>query len=157
MIRRGLRSRQRAAIVAVACGGLALIAGACGGDGGMHLEGSLELRTAGTNLQTPHNIATSGTECAGKNGYDDIGPDAQVVVAADGRTVGLTTLGRGRIISDTERPLLDEALASCRFSFALEVERGHDFYTVTVGRRGSKTYSGKELAEPGALDYQLGN
>jgi len=66
--------------------------------------------------------APGGGECDGYGGYDDITPGAQVVIKADGATLGKGELGEGKY---------DDGW--CRFPFSVsDVKGGSKFYSVEV-------------------------
>lgn len=66
-------------------------------------------------------------ECKAKDGFDDIRPGTQVVVKVGERTVGVGTLGAGRI----------RETFVCGFDFSFTVTEQAEFYDVAVGRRGA--------------------
>lgn len=73
-------------------------------------------------------------------GYDDIHPATQVIVKDEaGATLGVTTLGLGRIAG---RP-------RCQFTWEVEDLPERDFYTVEIGNRGPLTFSSEQLDDDG--------
>lgn len=89
--------------------------------------------TLGLDGVTQH--APGGGECDGYGGYDDITPGAQVVISAEGKTVGKGELGEGKY---------DDGW--CKFPFTVsDVKGGFDFYSVEVSGRGTIEYTREEL------------
>lgn len=97
------------------------------------LRGTLVLTDSGL-LRLPSN------SCAGQRGYDDIGPNAQVTVSADGKVVAVGFLGVG----------VFQGSVQCVFPVFVDgVPLGHDFYSVEVGHRGKLNYPASTLqSEP---------
>lgn len=126
--------------------GLVLLAGittltvsGCGG-GSLDVSGSL---TVGIDGVTQH--APEGGECKGTGGYDDITPGAQVVISAEGETVGKGELGEATYEDGW-----------CVFPFTVsEVSGGSDFYTVEIAGRGGLEYTEEELEE--GVELSLGS
>lgn len=87
-----------------------------------------------------------GSNCSGTGGYSDVGPGMEVLLTADGKTLDVARFGSGSRLNTRV----------CRFNFSLVVPPGHEFYTVTVGRRGDRTYRANEILIDGALAYTLG-
>lgn len=99
--------------------------------------------TLGLDGVTQH--APGGGECDGYRGYDDITPGAQVVVSAEGKTVGKGELGEGKY---------DDGW--CKFPFTVsEIKGGSDFYSVEISDRGTIEYTKEEL-EAG-IELSLGS
>lgn len=110
-------------------GVLALTLTGCGGSFGV--EGTMTL------LDGVTEYAPGGGECDGYGGYDDITPGAQVIISAEGETVGKGELGDG-IYED----------GWCVFPFSVtEISGGSDFYTVEISGRGGLEYTQAELEE----------
>lgn len=79
----------------------------------------------------------AGGECDGSSGYDDITPGAQVILSADGKTVG-----KGEL----EEAKYDDGY--CVFPFEVTgVAGGSDFYSVEISHRGEMEYTQDELEE----------
>ncbi|MEV0269349.1 hypothetical protein AB0H43_11265 [Hamadaea sp. NPDC050747] len=87
-------------------------------------------------------LADSGTKdgavCSGNEMYGDITPGTQIVVSdAEGTVVAVGTLGEG--ISKG---------SDCVFPFTIEhVPKAQKFYGLTLGQRGTLTYTPKQLKE----------
>lgn len=76
-----------------------------------------------------------GTDCEGSGGYSDIGASTGVVVTGkDGKEYDRTRLGTGVY-----------GYNFCMYTFKLKVEKGQDYYIVSVGRRGDIEHSWEEL------------
>jgi hypothetical protein len=82
--------------------------------------------------------------CAPDTGYRDL-PGAEVTVADEsGRTLAVANLDRGTFTDDL-----------CSFAFTVTgVPAGRKFYQVTIGRRGTQTYTEAQLGA-GPLDLTL--
>jgi hypothetical protein len=106
------------------------------------INGTLSLRTS--------SITTSGLPggfaCAGKGGYNDVGPGSAVTVSNESGTV----LAKGSF---------DGSFGEsnwCVFTFSIkDVPAGAKFYTVQVSQRGEMTYSEEEAR--GRVDISLGD
>jgi hypothetical protein len=85
-----------------------------------------------------------GTTCAGgTGGYGDVGPGMDVVVRDnDGSVIGSSSLSGGEEIPYPDEPGLT---AGCEWTAVVEDLPGHDYYSVSVGRRGEQVYSGEDL------------
>lgn len=93
-------------------------------------QGTMTLGLEGVTQHAP-----GGGECDGYGGYDDVTPGAQVVIKAEGATVGKGELGEGTY---------DEGW--CRFPFSIsEIKGGSKFYSIEVANRGSLEYTEEEL------------
>ncbi|GAA3399433.1 hypothetical protein [Pseudarthrobacter polychromogenes] len=122
----------------VAAGALALTA--CSGPSSFEAKGTLTLGIDGVTQYAP-----GGGECDGTGGYDDITPGAQVVISAEGKTVGKGELGEG-----------DYDDGWCKFPFAVsDIKGDSDFYSVEVSNRGTIEYTKEEL-EAG-IELSLGS
>lgn len=100
------------------------------GSGTFQATGTMTLGLDGVTQHAP-----GGGECDGYRGFDDITPGAQVVVRAEGKTVGKGELEEGKY---------DDGW--CRFSFTIaSVEGGFDFYSVEISNRGAIEYTKEEL------------
>lgn len=80
-------------------------------------------------------------------------PDAQLVVTADGETVGVANLDKVT--------LTDEPLQSCHIEFEIPDVADHDFYELSItGDEFTKTYSKADLDEAGwniAIEFERYN
>lgn len=106
------------------------------------LSGTLSLRT--------HSITTAGLpddfECAGKGGYNDIGPGTAVTVSDESGTL----LAKGTLESSFGENKL------CVFPFDVEkVPSGAKFYKVQVSHRGEMSYTEEEAR--GRVEVSLGD
>jgi hypothetical protein len=87
-----------------------------------------------------------GGACAGKGGYGDIVPGAQVVVRAGGDVVAAGSLDAGELIQGR----------GCIIGFRVaEVPSGHDFYGVEVTQRGEIQVT-ESQARSGDVSFSLG-
>lgn len=85
----------------------------------------------------------SGQACAGTGGYADIRGGTQVVVTdGSSKTVAVGELAPGRLHS------FDNKTTECVFDFQATVPAGHDFYGVTIGKRGTVQYPAAQLVQP---------
>lgn len=85
----------------------------------------------------------TSADCVGTGGYDDIHEGTQVVISdAEGKTIAVGGLLEGRATGVGIRP------TRCTFAFSVKAPAGEDFYGVSVGRRGTTTYSAERLGEP---------
>jgi hypothetical protein len=78
--------------------------------------------------------------CQGMGPYDDIKPGSQVVITdQSGAVVATAALGTGKLIGSG-------LTRQCQFSFtANSVPKGHTFYGIQLGRRGSIQYTESDL------------
>jgi hypothetical protein len=104
-----------------------------------------------------------GGPCQGQGGYSDINAAAEVRLKGDGLVIDVARLGQGHFGPAPPRQFYGPSNnfemprnIECRFTFELEVEPGHRFYTVEVGRRGQYSYTYEEITLPGAISYTLG-
>jgi len=75
------------------------------------------------------------SSCEGSGGYYDIGPSTEIVITGkDGKEYDRTRFGSGAY-----------AYNSCIYHFKLKVEKGQDYYIVSVEDRGDLEYSWEEL------------
>jgi hypothetical protein len=110
------------------------------GAGSFDAKGTMTLGLDGV-TQSP----IGGGECDGYGGYDDITPGAQVVISADGKTVGKGELGEAKYDGGW-----------CEFPFTVsDIKGGSDFYSVEISGRGTIEYTREEL-EAG-VDLSLGS
>lgn len=88
--------------------------------------------------------------CEGMGGYSDIRSGAQLVITdQSGTIVATASLATGKLIGSGYT-------RQCQFSFtAKDVPKGHSFYGVQLGRRGSMQYSEAQLSSGPSL--QLGS
>lgn len=95
---------------------------------------------AGTITLGPDGVtqyAPGGGECDGYSGYDDITSGAQVILSADGKTVGKGELGEAKY---------DDGY--CVFPFEVTgVAGGSEFYSIEISDRGDMQYTQDELEE----------
>ncbi len=114
-----------------------------------------------TATPTPEHVTVEGVfalasdrvtpSCRGEGGYSDITPGTEVLLTSGtGDILDVTRLG------DAAEP---EYLGSsgCVYTFELSVPRGHEYYTVEVGSRGSFTYTFEEITDEGTLMYSMGS
>ena len=86
-----------------------------------------------------------GFECAGKDGYKDIGPGAAVMVTDESGTL----LAKGAIETSSG------GSSGCWLDFTVSgVPRGKSFYKVEVSHRGELTYTESEVES--GLVFSLG-
>ncbi|AXJ10862.1 hypothetical protein CFN17_15520 [Arthrobacter sp. PM3] len=79
--------------------------------------------------------APGGGECKGYRGYADIATGAQVVITADGKTVGKGELGEGKYKGGW-----------CEFPFTVsDIKADSKFFSVQVSHRGTIEYTREEL------------
>ena len=104
-----------------------------------------------------------GGPCAGQGGYSDINAGTEVRLEGDGVLIAVTRLGQGLFGPAPPRQFYGPSnnfemprKIECRFTFELEVEPGHRFYKVEVGRRGQYSYTYEEITLPGMVSYTLG-
>lgn len=89
-----------------------------------------------------------GKGCEGRGGYDDVTEGLQVLVKdGQGEAVATSRLGEG--IANTSKTV-------CSFPFSIEVPDAK-FYEISVGRRGSLSYSKGDLeARDWRVEFSLG-
>lgn len=96
-----------------------------------------------------------GKPCEGKGGYSDIAAGMQVTLKDGDTVLDVASFGEG-----TTGPVVGTGKyavpQTCVFAFTLHVPRGHQFYTVSVGRRGDRTYTYNQITTPGTLAYTIG-
>lgn len=102
-----------------------------------------------------------GSVCRGTGGYSDINEGMEVLLKSNGVTLDVARFSPGSLSRvDTPTPprgvYAVKSTTHCSFRFTLAVPPGHDFYTVTVGRRGERTYTWEEIRFPGTLSYTIG-
>lgn len=100
------------------------------------LTGHLELISSGMGVN-------SRGECYGQNGFNDIMGQIPVIIKNESGTViavGKTEAGKQPEEHSTVR---------CIFNFRVENIPKSLFYSVEIGRRGSKTYSRQQLEDQG--------
>lgn len=103
---------------------------------------------------------TGTSSCdGGTGGYNDIGPGTDVVIKNNGgKVVGTAQLGDGPSSKLPPATGEDFTPGGCIWSTTVKgVPAGDDFYTVTVGSRGTQTYSRSDLdKDKWSLDLTLG-
>jgi len=108
----------------------ALALTACSGPKTFDAKGTMTIGPKGVTQYAP-----GGGECKGTSGYDDISAGAQVVVTADGKTVGVGELGEGKYKDGW-----------CEFPFTVSgIKEGNEFYGVEVSHRGKIEYTSDDL------------
>lgn len=91
------------------------------------VAGSLSIKGVNGIRLVPMKDFKQGHPCSTVDGYSDIRPGAEVVISDDaGRTLAITSLGRGRF----------NASLQCSFPFHARVPAGLGFYGVEVTHRG---------------------
>lgn len=87
--------------------------------------------------------------CTNRNTFEDISRTTRIVVAnGEGKTLAVTTFDDdGEVISDSR----------CRYRASLSVPGDEPFYNISIGRRGSTTYSNAEWANNPTLSFNLGD
>lgn len=97
--------------------------------------------------------------CAGgAGGYGDIGPGTDVVVKDNANNIiGKAQLGDGPSVP-MSKAVNQSGVGGCIWSTTVKgVPTGKDFYQVSVGRRGTSTYTSKDLdASKWSIDLKLG-
>lgn len=92
-----------------------------------------------------------GGECRASDGYSDIAEGGQVTVTnGTGDIIGIGRLEAGRQelpFEITYEEFLRQEQPICSFSFSFEVQKGEDFYSLSVGNgnRGEITYTEEEI------------
>lgn len=83
---------------------------------------------------------SDGDSCVAIGGYSDINQGATVTIGGStGQTLTVTGLSAGVETGiQPDSPIVD---GNCVFSFSAQVPAGQSAYTVTVGRRGSQTFT----------------
>ncbi len=151
-------------LLAVALTGLALGLSSCGGGEEsnatptptigppvVHVVGTFLLKQEAPANLGPRSISPTATPtCKGRGGYNDIAQGMEVLLTADGKTLGVGRFSAGSVKS------LTQFQEQCQFQFELDVPEGYQFYTVKVGRRGDRTYSFAEITSGGALEFTIG-
>lgn len=144
--------RGRLWIVAAAIVGLAALAI---GGAGFYLHGHATMTVRGE--FTLSGSASAYSDCQGKEGYDDIGPNTQVTISSGGTVLGVTNLGKPS--QALESPLSSggvDASYWCGWTFTFsEVPRNHAVYTVEVAHRGGVNFTKAEAAA-GKVGLSLG-
>ena len=99
------------------------------------------------------NFTEGDNGCQGSSGYGDLNSDTAVVVTDDQNNVlARTTLGTG-VMNGSPSSLS----GTCVFTFNFNVTEGANQYVVSVGRRGSSTYTFNQLLQPDAVALIIGN
>jgi len=134
-----------AALLVVGCGGPATIPSPLAA--GREIHGTFVL----SNGEPPDREAG----CSGTGGYSDVGVGTDVVVRdAEGTIIGTSALA---VDSQGPEPAGSGAY-QCGFVFVVPNLPESTFYTVSVGRRGERTYSLAEMEASGwAVDFTLGD
>lgn len=88
---------------------------------------------------------TEGDSCRVKDGYSDVDFGTTVTIRdGKGEIVGVGMVGAPLVTFDGQEPT--SFLYWCRFRFTVkDVQRGRDFYSVEVGRRGQVSYEEERL------------
>lgn len=93
-------------------------------------------------LQDPSGFTSDGTtgdQCDGSGGYNDIDQGAEVVIADDrGTTLTITTLDAGTVQTD----------GNCQFPFTASVPAGKGYYGITVTHRGTVKFPESDMSAP---------
>lgn len=144
-----------AAAVAVIAGGTFFALQA--GDGEKEAKAAVTVPTSHTITGTMTLIDssgwTSGEECYGTGGYDDIGEGSSVTIR-DGRDAIIATgsLGGGT----GGEAYLDDSTVSCNLSFSVADVPDVDFYQIEVSHRGALSYSKADMVSKGwSVDLSL--
>lgn len=99
------------------------------------------------------------SSCAGGHGgYSDLGPGTDVVVKDDGgHIIGTAQLGDGKSTSMSSATGHD-GVGGCIWNTTVkDLPSGKDYYQISVGRRGTETYSKAQLDKAKwALDLSIG-
>jgi len=120
-----------------------------------HVTGTFTISNASydpTNEYENPNFQTVGNYCYGNGGYSDLGDATEVTVSGDdGKQLAITTLGSGSASGDGSN-----VTDTCDFTFQFSVTEGQSAYVVTVGKRGTETYTFDQLLQPGAIALSIG-
>jgi hypothetical protein len=100
------------------------------------LTGYLELISSGMGVN-------SRGECYGQNGFNDIMGQISVIIKNESGTV--IAVGK----TDTGKQPEEHSAVRCIFNFRVENIPKSVFYSVEIGRRGSKTFSRQQLKDQG--------
>jgi hypothetical protein len=94
-------------------------------------------------------ISSSGQNCLGTRGYDDIRAGAQVLIKdGDGKPLSTTQLGFGNTLGTSR----------CVFTFSTDELPKRDFYVLEVSHRGELTFSYDDLVSKNwEVSTSLGN
>jgi hypothetical protein len=106
-------------------------------------------------VSTDPSIAGSGSRCAGTGGYSDVRTGLEVVVKnEDGKTIANGNLG----VPDTLELEGRDYVFGCTFPIVVHDIPNAKFYEVSVGRRGTQSYSQEELEAAGwRIELSLGD
>lgn len=137
--------RRKVQPMVAAIGGVAILLVVVGALYVVFVRGEDERAVHGTFMITTDNLSDT---CHGEGGYSDIHPGTEVRLIGDEGLLDVTRLG-----SALEPVRIS---TGCIFTFTLHVPRGHRFYTVEVGRRGSFNYTWDEITSE-RLSYSIGN
>lgn len=118
-----------------------------GGPGSIHVRGTLRLGPlAAVDMVHPFGAAEDGDVCVSGDGYDDITAGAPVTIGAPSGpalAVGPLSGGAETDVGDSA----DAATGFCAFTFDVVVPAGQDMYTVTIGHRGTQTFTPEQIAQ----------
>jgi hypothetical protein len=139
-------------------GAVALAAAATGiafavngsGPGTITVHGTLLVGPTGSGDSTNTNSAADGDACLSVGGYTDIARGATVTIGGGtGQTLAVTPLGSGHEANVNYS--LGVPAGDCAFPFSVQVPAGQSAYTVTIGHRGTQTFTPAQVQSAIAL------
>jgi hypothetical protein len=101
------------------------------------IGGMMTLTTAG--------LVTSGTQCSGKDGFDDMRSGTQVLVKESSGKV----IAQGALRGGSHPAGAKYASVICEFPFTVDNVPDSDFYLISVGKRGEISHTRHEMEASG--------
>jgi len=149
------RVQLLAAAVAAGVGIGTYFAVGSSGPGTIDVHGTLRLGPLSA-VDEVHSFGTAedGDVCVSGSGYDDITAGAAVTVGGPtGQTLAVAPLSGGA--EDGVADVGGAAMGFCVFSFDATVSAGQSAYTVTIGHRGTQTFTPAQVGE--GIQLKLGD
>jgi len=149
------RVQLLAAAVAAVVGTGTYFAVGGSGPGTIDVHGTLRLGPLSA-VDEVHSFGTAenGDVCISGDGYDDITAGAAVTIGGSaGQTLAVAPLSGGA--EDGVADVGGAAMGFCVFSFDATVPDGQSAYTVTIGHRGTQTFTPAQAAE--GIQLKLGD
>lgn len=139
-----------------------LLTAACSGGGGSPSSSPNGQTVTGSFVLAAgdgSNFDSTGAECHGATGYDDITAGLDVTAKdQDGTIIGTGKLSTGKVEKEFVNGQFSAKVTACKFTFRLTALPEATFYTFQVGRRGELTYSKAEMeAASWTVAFTLGS